>query len=780
MKKLLLLPLIVVSLFLFTHNVSAASNIPGTSLSLNGSVSAIVTTSTTTYVGGFFSNVGNNTLDLAQIATSNGVSSASFPAANGQIYTIISDGNGGWYVGGAFTTIGAIAKNRLAHIKSDNSVDSLFSPNMSNTVTTLALSSDGSILYAGGLFNTVGATTRNYLAALTTSNGFVVSGFNPNMNGPVNALALSADNTTLYVGGGFTTVNGGTTANSLTAFTTSNGLMVSAFNPNMNSTVSALALSSDGSTLYAGGSFTTVNGSTTANRLAAFTTSNGTMVSAFNPNINNAVWSLALSSDGSTLYAGGAFNGLNSVNGNTTRNYLASFTTSNGTVVSGFNPSMDNYVFALTLSADGSTLYVGGQFSTVNGSTTRNNITAVTTSNGTITSFNPNISGPVYSLALSSDGLILYTGGNFTTVNGGTTRNRLTSFTTSNGTVTNFNPNINSTVSAIALSSSNATLYAGGQFVTANGYSRPMYAVLNVLQPSNQNAVFPSSIAKQPGATISIISSGDATNQIWFAPAGASSFSVGSTMTQAGSGISTTILAPTTDGVYYLYVLDTIGDISPASTATLTVDSVPPSTPVASPDTGTYIGTQSVSLSASGGSTIQYSTAGIPVDCTSDTSYSAPISVSSSETIYVRACDLALNSSIASFAYTIAHNGGHPIPTIVTPAPVAVSQSVAAQPTQIISVTPTVLQSPTVLPILKLEHNLTIGITATDVETLQQFLVQQNAGPNARALATYRATNYFGPLTKKALAEWQRVHNLPANGYFGSLTRSKILAVVHS
>lgn len=59
---------------------------------------------------------------------------------------------------------------------------------------------------------------------------------------------------------------------------------------------------------------------------------------------------------------------------------------------------------------------------------------------------------------------------------------------------------------------------------------------------------------------------------------------------------------------------------------------------------------------------------------------------------------------------------------------------------------------------------------------LQNFLISQNTGPSAKALAKAGATAYFGPLTQKALAEYQSsVGIIPASGYFGSITRAQII-----
>ena len=74
-------------------------------------------------------------------------------------------------------------------------------------------------------------------------------------------------------------------------------------------------------------------------------------------------------------------------------------------------------------------------------------------------------------------------------------------------------------------------------------------------------------------------------------------------------------------------------------------------------------------------------------------------------------------------------------------------------------------------------RNLAIGDTGKDVNVLQTFLMQENKGPAARALAKYGATNIFGLLTKAALIEFQVAVGIhPASGYFGPITRNWIEA----
>ncbi len=73
--------------------------------------------------------------------------------------------------------------------------------------------------------------------------------------------------------------------------------------------------------------------------------------------------------------------------------------------------------------------------------------------------------------------------------------------------------------------------------------------------------------------------------------------------------------------------------------------------------------------------------------------------------------------------------------------------------------------------------NLGKGSKDNNVTILQQFLISQNKGPAAEALAKVGATAYFGGLTRAALAEFQaKVGISPALGNFGPITRSYLRA----
>lgn len=98
---------------------------------------------------------------------------------------------------------------------------------------------------------------------------------------------------------------------------------------------------------------------------------------------------------------------------------------------------------------------------------------------------------------------------------------------------------------------------------------------------STQDYVFPASCAISAGAVVNIRSSGNASNAVWFAPAGTTNFSQGPTMTTA-AGNATSIAAPSTAGTYKLCLVNSSGQKVGESSALLRVSgsSGPTPTPI--------------------------------------------------------------------------------------------------------------------------------------------------------------------------------------------------------
>jgi len=432
----------------------------------NGPVYTILpATNGITYIGGRFSYVGPYTGSAVPFDLTTNQPKPNYPKVDGYINTIIPDGSNGWYIGGYFTKVGNVSIKNLAHILSDGTVDSNWKPEPNGSVNTLAL--NGSTLYVGGYISSISGTTRNYLAAIDTTTGQVAN-WDPEPNYPITALALSSS--TLYVGGRFSSISG-TTRNYLASFDISSSTPVlTSWDPEPDSNITALALSS--STLYVGGDFTTMNnGSTTRNYLASFDISSSTPVlTSWDPEPDSDIYALALSS--STLYVGGDFTTMN--NGSTTRKYLASFDISSSTpVLTSWDPEPNSDINALALSS--STLYVGGYFSSISGKTRKYLASFdISSSAPELTSWDPELSDGVDALALN--GSTLYVSGSFTSI-GGTTRNYLAAIDTTTGQATSWDPEPDGVVGALALNGS--TLYVSGSFTSIGGTSRNYLAAID-------------------------------------------------------------------------------------------------------------------------------------------------------------------------------------------------------------------------------------------------------------------------------------------------------------
>ncbi|MEO7261960.1 MAG: LamG-like jellyroll fold domain-containing protein [Jatrophihabitantaceae bacterium] len=181
------------------------------------------------------------------------------------------------------------------------------------------------------------------------------------------------------------------------------------------------AITSANGIVYVGGDFTSVrppgaaagSGEVARNRLAAFNASTGALITSFNPNVNASVKVLSMSADGQTLYAGGDFTTV----GATTRNRIAAFTAATGALTS-WNPNANGRVSGIAATA--STIYVAGAFSTVGGRTERRTAALSASTGAALATFTTTPDNVVYQIALTPQGDKLYLAGAFLSVNGDT------------------------------------------------------------------------------------------------------------------------------------------------------------------------------------------------------------------------------------------------------------------------------------------------------------------------------------------------------------------------
>jgi trimeric autotransporter adhesin len=302
----------------------------------------------------------------------------------------------------------------------------------------------------------VNSQTRNRLAACDAATGTLLS-WNPNANGVVRALKVSPAGTRVYVGGDFSTV-GGAVRSRVAALSPTSGAAFG-WSPYVNDQVKSITTSNSGSTVYVGGDFDSAEGAG-RRHLAAFNATSGNLTS-LKPTISNGtgnfatVLSMDVSADGNTLYFGGDFA---LVNGTSRRN-AAAVSTGVATLRAWRPTATADVVGDLDVSASGRTVFVGGRGA-----------------GGYAQAYGPNVGGsPVWNVATNGDveaivvsSSILYIGGHFTTV-AGASRNHLAALRASGGGLESWNPGANGVFGAYDAAITSSRVAFGGEFTQVAG-----------------------------------------------------------------------------------------------------------------------------------------------------------------------------------------------------------------------------------------------------------------------------------------------------------------------
>jgi uncharacterized delta-60 repeat protein len=325
------------------------------------------------------------------------------PNANGEVRVVVVQPDGGILLGGNFTTLSpnggpAVARNGIARLNPDGTLDAAFNPNMDGVggVLSMALQADGQIL-VGGQFANIGGQTRHNLARLDGTTGQADS-FDPNANEQIRSIAVQTDGKILVAG--FFTSIGGQTRNRIARLDPITGL-VDSFDPNVSDPILAMAVQTDGKILI-GGYFNDVGGQL-RQHMARLDPTTG-LPDSFLPEPDSAVQTIAIQADGKIL-AGGWF----TVIGGASRQYIARLHPGTGSADS-FNPiASGGFVSTITVQPDGR-LLVGGTFSGI-GVLARSFIARINPITGLADSFDPKASNPINSIAVQPDGRVLLGGG---------------------------------------------------------------------------------------------------------------------------------------------------------------------------------------------------------------------------------------------------------------------------------------------------------------------------------------------------------------------------------
>ena len=317
------------------------------------------------------------------------------------------------------------------------------------TTGVRAIGVSGADVVAGGTFTNAGGVDRRNLAAIDLTTGEATP-FNPPMKGQFSAFA----------------------------------------------NVNALAITSDG-LVWAGGTFTT-EAPNERIHLAAFDPASGALAS-FNRNLSGGgalePGVFALVASDRTVYVAGDFS---QVGGMPRRNVAAvQHVPGDQGMLLPFDGDIDGPVRALALAGD--RLYIGGQFTAVNGSIAslrrdRRNLAALDAATGLDRGWDPDADNVVRALAIGGD--TVFAGGEFTTVNRGVARARLAAFDAAGGGVRGWNPGADAAVRSLA--TYGPTVFAGGDFATAGGVPRSGVAELDA-QTGTPDAFSPALVTEERG-----------------------------------------------------------------------------------------------------------------------------------------------------------------------------------------------------------------------------------------------------------------------------------------
>lgn len=236
------------------------------------------------YGGGSFTSVeGVSRQYLAVFDEAGNLQAA--PAANpgSWVESVLYD-DGYLYIGGWFQFVGGMAYHGLARYRTSDMTLDAWNPNPTynedtfNTVNKMISDQNGT-LYVMGSFSRIGSEFRAGVAALYMSGAGTVQAWNPDPAGAEDALtsltSLTFAGTDIFVGGKFKSV-GAPVVRGVAVLDPATGDVAQFDSQILGGEVKTLALSQDQQTLYVGGGFRFVQGQT-RNGLAALNVSDNTL-----------------------------------------------------------------------------------------------------------------------------------------------------------------------------------------------------------------------------------------------------------------------------------------------------------------------------------------------------------------------------------------------------------------------------------------------------------------------------------------------------------------------
>ncbi|HEY2952637.1 MAG TPA: immunoglobulin domain-containing protein, partial [Verrucomicrobiae bacterium] len=266
---------------------------------LNEGVNAIALSNNVLYVGGYFTNINGQLRNrLGAVDRLTGALLAWDPNSAGAVHALAA-GGGAVFAGGTFKSVGLLPRTNFVALNPVTGQPTALTANTDTKVASLYYQANR--IYLGGTFTKIGSVTRNKLAAVDATSGALLT-WNPNVNDLVSSI--SVQNNSVYFGGQFSTVGGqaisrlGAVDVTTASITCWRPAVQSAGFPGVDA---VLAL---GNVVYAGGTFTT-NGGQPRNSLSSLITNCPGNATAWDPNVDRPVTALAASSN--MVFAGSSF-----------------------------------------------------------------------------------------------------------------------------------------------------------------------------------------------------------------------------------------------------------------------------------------------------------------------------------------------------------------------------------------------------------------------------------------------------------------------------------------
>lgn len=380
-------------------DTSTGNLLPWTA-NLGGVPNAILSQGTRVYIGGNFQGVnGVSRSNLASIDVTTGQPTNWNPEANNSV-TDISAFKNRIYTLGIFTQLNGQTRRGLASFDTATGGLTTWDPAAVAITYPSRMTFSDSLIYVGGNYNPASPTSNQRVGLMAFN--LNTSALNPmSINiGPANRTigALCLKGNTLYVSGTFESVNGSAREMIAAVHATTGALLP--WNPiigvpynNFPYGVSEMALSD--TTMFIAGNFSSINGQPRKNLAEVGLVGGG--LTSFSASTDTAV--TTLTRNGSNLYIGGFFKKV----GDSTRNGLAAIRISTGRATA-WNPNVNlpenvpSYTYGTPywqtlrqVRVFQNTIYASGGFAAMDDNSTRRGVMALTdfAQVPTISSFTP-------------------------------------------------------------------------------------------------------------------------------------------------------------------------------------------------------------------------------------------------------------------------------------------------------------------------------------------------------------------------------------------------------